>query len=197
MPDFSVTASIDSESERRIRLALDQFPIAVQDAMVRRAIRKFLGMEMKQIRALNAKTLPPKHLKGKVKLFASGIAWGASAYKTGRTTEASKRGKGGRALRRVYDADGVGWRSHFTELGTHTWSSSLRRPPRAVGRGWKRGLYHRGRGNYIRGTHASENVHRAMSPMFSKIVADELRDVITDRRGSAPASALRTVEEFA
>lgn len=197
MPDFSVTASVDKETERRLKLALDQFPIAVQDKMVRKAIRQFLQSEMKQIRAMNAAVLKPSHLKAKVKLFKSGVAWGATAYKMSRPTDSAKRGKGGRALRSVYDADGVGWRSHFAELGTHTWSSSLRTPPTARGLGWKRGLYHRGRGKYLRGTHASELVHRAMAPMFAHLVATELRLLIQDKRKLLGNTTLKTVEEFA
>lgn len=196
MQSFSVTTSVDKDTERKLRQALEQFPIAVQDAMVRKAIRKFLNAEMKQIRALNGSKLNPSHLKAKVKLFRSGVSWGATAYKMSRPNHAAKNGVGGRALRTVYDAGGVGWRSHFAELGTHTWSKALRTPPSARGLGWKRGLYHRGRGQYLRGTHASELVHRAMAPMFANMVATELRLLIEGKRQLLGNKTLRTVEEF-
>ena len=186
------TARPDPKSAEAVRKALEQFPIAVQDKLVRKAMRPFMAAEMKQIRALNASRLPPKDLKAKIRIY-KGIAWGAVAYRVGK---AKTDGKGGRALRASYDSAGTGWRSHFAELGTHAWSTSLRRPPRARGLGWKRGLYHRGRGIYLRGTHASELVHAAMAPTFARLLAQELSLLIESKRRLVGNTTLKTVEEF-
>ena len=191
--NFATTATVDRKTAEQLRKALDQFPLAVQDATVRKALRPFLTKEMGLIRAANGNRLPKKDLKSKIKVFRSGVCWGSTAYRTGR---ANVSGIGGRAKRSAYDAAGTGWRSHFAELGTHTWSTSLRTPPSARGRGWKRGLYHRGRGQYLRGTHASELVHRAMAPMFANMVAIELRLLIEGKRQLLGNKTLRTVEEF-
>ena len=188
----STTARPDPRSAEAVRKALEQFPIAVQDKLVRSAMRPFMNAEMRKIRALNATRLPTKDLKGKIRIY-KGIAWGAVAYKVGR---ANTGGTGGRARRAAYDAAGTGWRSHFAELGTHAWSATLRRPPTARGLGWKRGLYHRGRGKYIRGTHASQLVHAAMAPQFSKLLADQLSLLIQSKRTLVGNRTLRTVEEF-
>ena len=192
--NFAVTTKIDPGSERRLRAALDQFPISVQDAIVRKAMRPFLAKELKIIRSLNGDRLPSKDAKAKVKVMRGGVVWGAAAYKTG--TGRKPPESGGRALRDVYDSWGTGWRSHFTELGTHAWSSTLRIPPAAgrFGRGWKRKLYHRGRGTLIRGTHASEIAARMMAPEFRPMVIKAVNEAIESRR--APGSRLKTVDEF-
>lgn len=192
--NFAVTAKIDSDNERRLRQALEQFPLAVQDAIVREGMRPFLKKELAMIRALNGNKLPPKQARAKVKAFTGGVLWGSVAYKTAKPSDSTKE-LSGRARRAAYDADGVGWRSHFTELGTHTWSKSLARPPRARGKGWKRGLYHRGRGKFIRGTLASEVTARAMTPVFFKSMADAVRSAVLSR--STKTNPLRMVEDFA
>jgi len=192
--NFAVTAKIDPDSERKLRAALDQFPIAVQDAIVRKAMRPFLSKELKSIRAINGNKLPAKDAKAKVKIMPGGVVWGAVAYKTGSGRKPPD--KGGRGLRAVYDSWGTGWRSHFTELGTHAWSSALAVPPSAgrYGKGWKRKLYHRGRGTFIRGTHASEVTARMFQSQFRPMVISAVNSAIESRR--APGSRLRTVDEF-
>ena len=190
---FAVTTKIDTDSARRLRIALEQFPLAVQDSIVREGMRPFLGKELSMIRALNAGKLPPNQAKSKVKAFKGGVLWGSVAYKTAKPSDSTKE-LAGRAKRAAYDSDGVGWRSHFTELGTHAWSSTLRRPPLARGKGWKRGLYHRGRGKFIRGTFASEITARAMTPVFFKSMSDAVRHAVLSR--STKTNPLRMVEEI-
>lgn len=194
MTSFNATATVDPKTTRQLKLALDQFPLAAQDAIVRKAIRPFLAKEMQLIRALNGNRLPPNDMKAKVKVFRSGVAWGSTAYKTGKVTVGVTVGRAKRAL---YDAAGTGWRSHFTELGTHTWANSLRTPPSARGLGWKRGLYHRGRGKYLRGTHASELAHKAMSSQFQPMLINALNLAIDRRNYSmGRVQRFRRVEEF-
>jgi len=191
--NFAVTTKIDQDNERRLRAALEQFPLAVQDAIVREGMRPFLRKELAMIRALNAGKLPPKQARAKVKAFKGGVLWGSVAYKTAKPSDQTKE-LAGRAKRAAYDADGVGWRSHFTELGTHAWSSTLARPPRARGKGWKRGLYHRGRGKFIRGTLASEVTARAMTPLFFKSMSDAVRSAVLSR--NSRTNPLKLVEEI-
>lgn len=193
--NFATTATVDRKTAEQLRKALDQFPLAVQDATVRKALRPFLTKEMGLIRAANGNRLPKKDLKSKIKVFRSGVCWGSTAYRTGR---ANVSGIGGRAKRSAYDAAGTGWRSHFAELGTHAWSTSLRSRPSARGLGWKRGLYHRGRGTYLRGTHASELAHRAMTGQFQTMLVEALNIAIDKRNyavGSIPKRFMK-VEEF-
>lgn len=195
--NFATTATVDRKTAEQLRKALDQFPLAAQDAIIRKAIKPFLNKEMALIRAANANKLPAKDLKAKVKVFKSGVCWGATAYKTKRVKTGTGE-IGGRRLRAVYDSVGTGWRSHFTELGTHAWSTSLRTPPGARGLGWKRGLYHRGRGTFLRGTHASELAHRAMTGQFQTMLVQAL-DLAIDKRNygvGRAAPRFKAVQEF-
>lgn len=193
LPDFNVTASVDRNSERAILKALEQFQLATQDAIVRKGVRKFLTTEKRQIAARNvAAGLPANDVKAKVKLWRSGIAWGAVGYKTSKPKGALPKG---RALRKVYDADGTGWRSHFTELGFHTWAKGMTKPSYRSGRGWKRGIRHRGRGNYIKGTHASQIVHAAMAPMFRESIISAINDAARSSTNTT-GTAMRGVEAF-
>jgi len=186
------SATVRPENTRAVVKALEQFPLAIQDRIVKDAIRPFLKKELSAIRARNADKLPPRDARAKMKNF-KGTAWGSVAYRTGK---ADTKGLGGRKLRASYDAAGTGWRSHFTELGTHSWSKSLRRPPLARGKGWKRGLYHRGRGQYLRGTHASELTHAALGPLFRGYVANAINVAVDARNESIRTTRLRRVEEF-
>jgi len=187
--------TLDPTVQRKFQKALDQLPLEVQDRVVKRAMRPFLNEEMKLIRARNGNRLPGRDLKAKIKTFRSGVTWAAIGYKT--PIRSSKRDKGttrGRAQRAVYDMDGTGWRSHFAELGFHTWSKSLPRPRDRHFLGWKRGLTHRGRGNWVRGTYASILAHRAMAPQFRKRLLDGLNIVLRARKFENPT--IRTVEEI-
>ena len=193
--NFATTATVDRKTAEQLRKALDQFPLAVQDSVVRKALRPFLQKEMSLIRAANGNRLPKKDLKSKIKVFRSGVCWGSTAYRTGKVNIGDK---GGRAKRKAYDAAGTGWRSHFAELGTHAWSTSLRTPPGARGLGWKRGLYHRGRGTFLRGTHASELAHRAMTGQFQTMLVQALNLAIDKRNYGVGRAAPRfkAVQEF-
>lgn len=191
------TVKLDSETERKFTAALNQFPAVVQDRVVKRVMRPYLVEEMRMIRAINGKRLPKRDAKAKIKIFPSGVAWGAVAYKVG--YKASKKDNGasrGRAQRAVYDLDGTGWRSHFAELGTHSWGGGLRKPESRKGLGWKRGLTHRGRGKYIRGTHASELARRAMMPKFRMMLLDELNRLIRANNPVFGPPQFKYVQEF-
>ena len=165
---------IDPESERSVLQALNQFEISVSDRIVRKALREFARYEMAKIAPLNQQ-LNPKHEKYRIRYWPNGIAWLGIGYYVGPMGARFKdTPRGGRALRRYYDQNGEGWRSHFAELGFHTWPRGARIPEGRGGRGWKRKLYHRGRGGYHRGTKASLLVHQAVGPLVRQFIAREI-----------------------
>lgn len=177
MNSAELKATVDPESTRRIKSALEQFPLAVQDRLISIAFKKFFKQEKRLIAPMN--NLPAKDLRAKCKIYGNSTVWGAVSYRTSRVKDSPMK-PSGRALRQAYDANGTGWRSHFEEVGTHTWSSTLRIPPmsKQLGRGWKRGLYHRGRGKYLRGTNASVFAHRIMAPQFRTFVIEAIDDAV-------------------
>jgi hypothetical protein len=167
----------------KLKAELNQFAIATQDAIVRKAARKFASEEIARLAPRNRATLPPRDAKKKIKIFKSGVVWIAVGYKTGYGNYGDL---GGRARRKAYDLEGTGWRSHFTELGFRSWAKGMRfgrsdEQRASLGKGWKRGLRHRGRGVYHRGTRASELVHYMMAPKLIGYLQDELRSEIAKR----------------
>jgi hypothetical protein len=162
-----------------VKLALDQYAIAVQDRITRSALRQFAKDECARIKAARGGiyAASSKHLGFRIKFWPSGVVWlgvgdriipGFSSANSG-----SNRNIGGRAKRRIYDEEGLGWRTHFGELGWHTWPRGA--PHNGVGRGWKKSLRHRGRGGYHRGTRASEIVHRTFGPNVLGYLIRELQ----------------------
>lgn len=161
MADSALTARLDKLSQAELRAALETLPLEVQDKVAKSALRQFARYEMPKIASMNGRWLNPKHLAYRQKNWPSGIAWVGVGYRLPGGM-INFQGKG-RARRAEYDNLGVGWRSHFTELGFHTWPKGIEPPERGRGRGWKKGLRHRGVGGYHRGTKASEIVHNASS----------------------------------
>jgi len=187
------TIRIDKASERRLLQALDEFPVAVQDKLTKGALRQFAKYQMGSIAPKN-KNLNPKHLKFRIKMWPSGITWLGVGYRQipGVVPFDAK----GRKLREQYDSLGVGWRSHFEELGFHTWSTFFSiSGPRAKGRGWKRGLRHRGRGQYIRGTKASEIAAKATAPALLPFLKRELEFFLAQKVKGKRARRKRLVLE--
>ena len=164
--------SLDKKSLEEVTAALREFSAELQDRIAKGALRQFAKFQMAGIRAGNAGNLNPKHLAYRVKMWPSGIAWLGVGYRQppGFLNVAGT----GSARRVAYDAMGVGWRSHFTELGYHTWGGGLQRPPGRKGKGWKKGLYHRGRGVAHRGTLSSVITAQATSPMLLPFLRREL-----------------------
>jgi hypothetical protein len=168
----AITVSLDKKSLEEVTAALREFSAELQDRIAKGALRQFAKFQMAGIRAGNAGNLNPKHLAYRVKMWPSGIAWLGVGYRQppGFLNVAGT----GSARRVAYDAMGVGWRSHFTELGYHTWGGGLQRPPGRKGKGWKKGLYHRGRGVAHRGTLSSVITAQATSPMLLPFLRREL-----------------------
>lgn len=189
---FTATATVDPKSLQEVRNALDQFEVAVQDRITKSALRRFAKLEMTGISQANGKYLNPKHMAFRVKFWPKGIAWLGVGYRY-RPGSFGTGEIGGRKLRDAYDAEGEGWRSHFAELGFHTWSTSLRRPPSAkqLGKGWKKRLYHRGRGAFKRGTKASEITHQALSPRLLPYLKAEIEFVLAQLKPDGKRKARR------
>jgi len=180
-----------------VKLALDQYAIAVQDRITRSALRHYAKDECARIKAARGATYAAssKHLGFRIKFWPSGVVWlGVGDRIMPGTSSASREANrhiGGRAKRRIYDEEALGWRTHFGELGWHTYPRGA--PHNGVGRGWKKGLRHRGRGGYHRGTRASEIVHRTFGPQVLSYLIYELQLMEAPktmgrkaRRGSIP-----------
>jgi hypothetical protein len=168
----AITVSLDKKSLEEVTAALQEFSAELQDRITKSALRSFAQLQMAGIGQGNARWLNPKHLAYRVKFWPSGIAWLGVGYRQppGFVNYAGA----GRTRRTAYDAAGVGWRSHFAELGFHTWGGGLQRPPGRRGKGWKKGLYHRGRGVAHRGTLSSVITAQATSPMLLPFLRREL-----------------------
>lgn len=184
----NLSYSVNPVSLADVKAKLNYFTIAVQDKIVRKAARRFARDEIAAIAPKNGQTLPPYDLKHKVKIFRSGVVWIAVGYRTGRGNFPGE--VGGRARRKLYDAEGTGWRSHFTELGFHAWPRGAvfgrsEEQRASLGKGWKRGLRHRGRGIYKRGTRASELTHYMMGPRLLKYLSEELAEQIVRANGNS------------
>lgn len=163
---------IDPASERSVLEALNQFEISVSDRIVRKALREFAEYEMARIAPLN-NMLNPKHEAYRIRYWPNGIAWLGVGYRVIPGFAGNDKVVG-RARRKMYDAEGEGWRSHFAELGFHSWRKGMPRPEGRAGKGWKRKLRHRGRGVYHRGTKASQLVHQAVGPLVRQFIAREI-----------------------
>lgn len=164
--------SLDKKSLEEVTAALREFSAELQDRITKSALRSFAKLQMAGIGQGNARWLNPKHLAYRVKFWPSGIAWLGVGYH--QPPGFVNFGPAGRARRTAYDAAGVGWRSHFAELGFHTWGGGLQRPPGRKGFGWKKGLYHRGRGVAHRGTLSSVITAQATSPLLLPYLRREL-----------------------
>lgn len=163
---------IDPASEKSVLEALNQFEISVSDRIVRKALREFAEFEMARIAPLN-NMLNPKHEAYRIRYWPNGIAWLGVGYRVIPGFAGNDKVVG-RARRKMYDAEGEGWRSHFAELGFHSWRKGMARPQGRTGKGWKRNLRHRGRGDYHRGTKASQLVHQAVGPLVRQFIAREI-----------------------
>jgi hypothetical protein len=185
MSSPNLTFRPDPGDLKAISAALDEFEKKVKIRIAKNALRQFAREEMSLISQQNSKWLNPKHMAYRVRYWPSGIIWLGVGY---RDPAIKIKGKfysnyagSGRARRKAYDAEGVGWRSHFAELGWHSWSKGMTHPGTGSGsgliqrgRGWKKGLRHRGRGTYHIGTGASRIVHQAFGPKVLPYLAREV-----------------------
>jgi hypothetical protein len=181
----SVTATISPASLERVKNALDEFTIKTQDGIVRTALRNYSKQVARLTRAMtpSASGVSDKSLSYKAKMHSSGVGWSAVGFKTsGRPVP--KGTKSGRGLRKVYDSYGSGWRSHFTELGFHAYP--IGRPSPWGGRGWKRGQYHRGQGQFHIGTFASIKAQEVLGSTLLRHLQVEIYKATQQLNGRKP-----------
>jgi hypothetical protein len=176
----SLTATLDRRSALELKRELEKFPLAVQDKVARQALA---GYNREVATALKARTPVrtgrlKRSVTGKVKKY-KGVVWGAVAHKTSFPKDRAQAATGGRARRAIYDL-GAGWRSHFTELGYHSWPKG-EKGGKGSGKGWKKGRYHRGRGGYHRGTLAMLTLVQVMQPRLLPKLSEVLRSEINKR----------------
>lgn len=187
---MEVSFSADKASLADIRTALNRWTIAVQDRIQKRALRNFAIDECARIKDMRGSryAASSKHLGYRIKFWPSGVIWlGVGDRLIPGTSSATRQlnwGVGGRARRRIYDEEALGWRTHFGELGFHTYPKGM--PHTGHGLGWKRGVRHRGRGGYHRGTMASAIVHQAFGPQvigyLRREIAFEIEKLTKGRR---------------
>lgn len=199
MSSANLKVSVDPRDLGDIKKALNYFTIAVQDRIAKTALRRFANDEIAKIRSINSAVLTPSHLKQKIRVFRSGIIWLGVGYNDP-PGSVPKTAGAGRARRRAYDSMGVGWRSHFQELGFHSWAKGMPHPGKQLGqlyrgRGWKRKLRHRGRGTYHRGSRASELVHKLMAPKVLSYLWVEIKFAI-DKASSGKRARRMAVGTF-
>jgi hypothetical protein len=190
----------------RIQNALGQFEVKVQDQIARKALRAYAKDVIRAARAhtpiRNGYTVTS--LASKVKAWPNGMAWAAINYKGLGRKQSSATGAG-RLRRKQYDAEGVGWRTHFTELGFHSWPKTRINLRRGVegggGKGWKKGQYHRGSGQYHRGTMATVIAQTAMTgrliPHLQAAIRDAMIQVEKGKGAQPPQKARRISLEAA
>jgi len=177
-----------------IKDALNEFTIKVQDRITKSALRQFALDECARIRAIRGAgfAASSKHLTYRVKFWPSGIVWLGVGDRT-IPGFSSAAGLSGRAKRKAYDSEGLGWRTHFEELGFHSWDPSW--PKVGQGRGWKRGQRHRGRGMYHRGSNASLIAHQSMSPMVVQYLIREIQ-FVHDKMSKGNRASRQRVSNF-
>jgi hypothetical protein len=172
---ISATVSINPQNAEFLRIWLGRFAVKVQDRITRVALRKFNNDVIKAARALTPRDTGASlvSLAQKTKQYGD-TAWGSVGYRG--KWSGNVDGLKGRALHRAYDSEGVGWRSHFTEAGYHSWPKGRvnRNAGKKLGRGWKKKQYYRGQGTYHRGTKATIIAQAAMADKVLPYLYEEL-----------------------
>ncbi|MFM1935168.1 MAG: hypothetical protein RI990_127 [Planctomycetota bacterium] len=184
----AVTAELNQASAADVKRMLEQFPLAVQDRVMRRALWSYNAKIAKAAKA--ARPVRTGRLKKstsvKIKRYKWSM-WGAVAARTGLPKDGVIPASG-KARRVVYDVN-AGWREHFTELGWHSWSKSWPKPGKGSGKDWKKKRYHRGRGNYHRGSMALITAAQVFQPRLRQHLNEALRDAVvkyTTRKFTSP-----------
>lgn len=168
---LQLNITVDPASARALRSALERVPLDMQDKAAGKAMRRFGRIVIAKARpSMRSKTVR-RGLTAKIKRYKN-LTWLGVGTKM--KTLPQKAQSGSRAKREAYDQYTPGWRSHWEELGWHTWAKGWQRVRRGLGRAWKRGLKHRGRGVFHRGSGALGSAAASMAPQFRSIVAEEV-----------------------
>ena len=173
----SASAKLDQASAAEVKRLLEQFPIAVQDRVMRRALWNYNRMIAKATKAQRPTRTGQLKRATSVKMKNyKGLIWGAVAGRTGLPKD-REIPPSGKARRAFYDVN-AGWREHFTELGWHSWSKAWTSPGRGAGKGWKLGRLHRGRGNYHRGSLALLTAAQVFQPRLRVFLNEALTEAV-------------------
>jgi hypothetical protein len=178
------SAKLDGASALSVKHALEKFPLAVQDRVMRRALwayNKQIAKTVKAMRPTRSGALK-RAMSVKMKNY-KGVCWGSVAGRTGLPKD-KPIPPSGKARRAIYDAN-AGWREHFAEIGYHIWPKGVKSGTKSPGRGWKRGKYHRGRGLYRRGSLALLTMAQVFQPRLLPILRNELYEAALRYAGRA------------
>jgi hypothetical protein len=188
MQSLSVKFDPNERSLRDVEKALAGYPAALQDKIVRNALRRWCKGTQQLAAAQTKKTTGKvaRSLRVKVKAYDRGrVMWAAVGH--GRMSYGDLSMVGGRAKRAIYDTD-AGWRAHFVEFGFHQWSPqwSMAQKQRDVrrkresrfgqgkGSGWRLGRYHRGRGTFYRGTEPLTRAGKVRASVLLPLIIAEV-----------------------
>lgn len=173
MSNLQLTVELDKASLARVMKWLLMFPLEVQDRITKNALRYYAKDVMYMASGLTPRRQGFSRLGWayRIKAWPSGMVWVGigERIKPGKSQAGDLRG---RKRRQFYDSEGVGWRTHFTELGHHSWP--IGKNHGGHGRGWKLAKYHRGQGQKKPGTRASIIAMQAMSRKVIPYLLQEL-----------------------
>jgi len=177
---LQLNINLDQKSARALRSALNKVPLELQEKAGKKALRTFGGRVTRIARPRIDWRKTAKSLKSKIKKYKDTLWLGVGSKIS--AAPVSTAATGGRARRRAYDEFSPGWRSHWEELGFHTWQKGWQRTRRSAGRGWKKGLKHRGRGVFHRGSKALTTAFNATASQFRPIVANAIDKYLESKR---------------
>lgn len=185
---LQLTISVDSRSRGALRKALNRVPLDLQEKAGKKALRTFGGRITRRARPSIEWRKTAASLATKIKKYRKTVLWMVVGSKVIDSKKNKTRPFGnlrGRALRDAYDSLSPGWRSHWEELGFHAWQKGWQVPKRNLGRGWKQGLRHRGRGVFHRGSKALSNAYKMVAPQYMKIMTDAIDKYLKKTRAKA------------
>jgi len=149
MQSLSVKFDPNERSLRDVEKALAGYPAALQDKIVRNALRRWCKGTQQLAAAQTKKTTGKvaRSLRVKVKAYDRGrVMWAAVGH--GRMSYGDLSMVGGRAKRAIYDTD--------------------------KGSGWRLGRYHRGRGTFYRGTEPLTRAGKVRASVLLPLIIAEV-----------------------
>lgn len=168
---LQLNIKVDRANAMALRSALERVPLELQDKAAGKAMRRFGKIVIAKARPSIRSSTVKRGLTAKVKKYKM-LTWLGVGTKMTRLPQ--KTQSGSRAKRESYDTYTPGWRSHWEELGWHSWAKGWQRARRGLGRAWKRGLKHRGRGVFHSGSKALTISATTSAVQFRAIVAEEV-----------------------
>lgn len=185
---LKLAINIDPKSRTALRRALNKVPLDLQEKAGKKALRTFAGRITRRARPSIEWRRTAASLKSKIRKYRKTVLWlviGSTVFDSKKNKNRPFGNNTGRALRRAYDSFSPGWRSHWEELGFHTWQRGWPVPKRGLGRRWKSGLKHRGRGTFVRGSKALQGAYKLVGPQYFKIMSDAIDKYLKKTRARA------------